>query len=68
MAVKRQDYFTAGVQLVWEIDPAARTATVFTSPTAATRLGPAEALQGGEVLPEFVLPLAQLFAELDRQG
>jgi Uma2 family endonuclease len=68
MAVKRQDYFAAGVQLVWEIDPRTRTATVYTSPTAATPLGAADTLTGGTVLPGFVLPLAQLFAELDRQG
>jgi Uma2 family endonuclease len=68
MAVKRHDYFTAGVQLVWEIDPRTRTATVYTSPTDATPLGAADNLTGGTVLPGFVLPLAQLFAELDRQG
>jgi Uma2 family endonuclease len=68
MAVKRQDYFAAGVQLVWEIDPSARTATVYTSPTDATSVGAADTLTGGTVLPGFVLPLAQLFAELDRQG
>jgi Uma2 family endonuclease len=68
MAAKRRDYFTAGVQLVWEIDPAARTANVFTSPTAVAPLGPADSLDGGAILPGFVLPLTQLFAELDRQG
>src|ERR1700681_4247896 len=29
MAAKRLDYFTAGVELVWEIDPDARTVTVY---------------------------------------
>lgn len=28
---KREDYFTAGARLVWQIDPAARTAVVYTS-------------------------------------
>ena len=31
-------------------------------------LGPADALDGGDVLPGFALPLADLFAELDRHG
>jgi Uma2 family endonuclease len=68
MAVKRQDYFTAGVQLVWEIDPEKRTATVYTTPTAGTALGIADSLTGGTVLPGFTLPLRDLFAELDRHG
>ncbi|MBV9123438.1 MAG: Uma2 family endonuclease [Planctomycetes bacterium] len=68
MAAKRQDYFDAGVQLVWEIDPLARTAMVYSSPTQVTTLGPGDSLEGGTVLPGFILPLRELFAELDRQG
>jgi Uma2 family endonuclease len=68
MAAKRQDYFTAGVEVVWEIDPRARTVVVYTSPTASTTLTAADMLDGGTVLPGFTLPLQQLFAELDRQG
>jgi Uma2 family endonuclease len=65
MAVKRGEYFTAGVRLVWEIDPEARTVTVYTSPTQSTTLTAADTLDGGAVLPGFTLPLADLFAELD---
>jgi Uma2 family endonuclease len=68
MTVKRQDYFSAGVQIVWEIDPASRTVAVYVSPTQSTLLGPADTLEGGVVLPGFTLPLQQLFAELDRHG
>jgi Uma2 family endonuclease len=68
MAAKRRDYFAAGVQLVWEIDPDRRAAVVYTSATAATTLGAADTLDGGAVLPGFALPLQQLFVELDRQG
>jgi Uma2 family endonuclease len=68
MAVKRQDYFAAGVEVVWEIDPDARTVAVYTAPTQSTVLGPADTLDGGIVLPGFTLPLQQLFAELDRHG
>lgn len=68
MAVKRQDYFGAGVELVWEIDPDARTVAVYTSLTQSTLLTASDTLDGGAVLPGFTLPLQQLFAELDRQG
>ena len=68
MAVKRQDYFAAGVELVWEIDPRARTVVVYTSPAQATTLRPGDTLDGGTVLPGFTLPVQELFAELDRQG
>jgi Uma2 family endonuclease len=68
MAVKRQDYFTAGVELVWEIDPTVRTVLVFTSPGQSTTLGQADSLVGGAVLPGFALPVKELFAELDRHG
>jgi Uma2 family endonuclease len=68
MLVKRQDYFAAGVEVVWEVDPRERTVQVYTSPTASTTLTSADTLDGGAVLPGFTLPLQDLFAELDRQG
>jgi Uma2 family endonuclease len=68
MAVKRQDYFAAGVELVWEIDPVARAVLVYTSPAQSTTSGQADNLVGGVVLPGFTLPVQELFAELDRQG
>jgi Uma2 family endonuclease len=68
MAAKRQDYFTAGVELVWEIDPDARAVMVYTSATQLTRLAATDTLDGGSVLPGFTLPLQDLFAELDRHG
>ena len=54
--------------LVWEIAPDARTVVVYTSPNQFTTLGPADALDGGGVLPGFTLPLQALFGELDRHG
>jgi Uma2 family endonuclease len=68
MAVKRQDYFAAGVQLVWEINPRARTVVVYTSPNQGTTLGATDTLDGGTGLPGFTLAVRDLFAELDRQG
>jgi Uma2 family endonuclease len=68
MAVKRQEYCAAGVQLVWEINPRARTVVVYTSPTRGTTLGATDTLDGGRVLPGFTLSVRDLFAELDRKG
>jgi Uma2 family endonuclease len=69
MRRKREDYFAAGVRLVWEVDPNARTVHVYTAPDpAAAVLTEADTLDGGAVLIGFRLPLSVLFAELDRQG
>jgi Uma2 family endonuclease len=65
---KRGEYFRAGVLLVWEIDPDARTATVYTAADQFTTLVQSQALDGGPVLPGFSLPLADLFGELDRHA
>jgi Uma2 family endonuclease len=68
MARKRREYFEAGVRLVWEVDPRARTVDVYESPEHSTRLDESQTLEGGDVLPGFALQLADLFGELDRQG
>lgn len=68
MARKRREYFEAGVRLVWEVDPQARTVSVYESPETPTVLDALATLDGGAVLPGFALPLAELFAELDRRG
>jgi Uma2 family endonuclease len=68
MARKRQEYFRAGVHLVWQVDPRTRTVEVFTTPDQSTVLHAAHTLDGGTVLPGFTLPLQELFSELDLQG
>jgi len=60
---KRAEYFDAGTKLVWEIDPEARTVTVFTSATDHTVFGTADVLDGGLIVPGFRLPLAELFGD-----
>jgi Uma2 family endonuclease len=62
---KLQDYFTAGVRLVWYIDPATRTAQAFTAADQRTDIAPHDSLTGGDVLPGFELPLPKLFARAD---
>jgi Uma2 family endonuclease len=68
MTRKRREYFAAGVQLVWQVDPDARTVEVFTTADQFVVRTEADMLDGAEVLPGFSLPLRTLFAELDRQG
>jgi Uma2 family endonuclease len=66
--IKVGDYFRAGVNLVWIVDPVSRTVEVFTSATNSLTWHVGDTLDGGTVLLGFVLPLAELFAELDRHG
>jgi Uma2 family endonuclease len=68
MARKRQDYFTAGVRLVWIIDPSARTVHVFNAPDQFIALDASGTLDGGDVLPGFSIALLELFSILDRHG
>ena len=66
MARKLAAYFAGGVELVWVIDPATRSATVHAAADSAVLLAEAGTLDGGAVLPGFALPLAALFARLPR--
>jgi len=63
MERRLRDYFTAGVRLVWYVDPPSRTLTVYTAPDQAQLLRETDTLDGGDVLPGFTLPLQQLFVE-----
>jgi Uma2 family endonuclease len=62
MERKLRDYFQAGVQVVWMVDPRIETAQVYTAPTKARKIGKDQALSGGKLLPGFSLPLKELFA------
>lgn len=54
-------YLNAGVRLIWLVNPANRSITVH-SPDQRTRiLEGDDVLDGGDVLPEFRLPLDELF-------
>jgi len=54
-------YLEAGVRLVWLVDPATRTAAIF-RPDAAPRTVDREGtLEGGDVLPGLMIPLAEVF-------
>ncbi|MBL8795908.1 MAG: Uma2 family endonuclease [Planctomycetia bacterium] len=67
VAVKRQDYFAAGVEVLWEIDPQHRTVACLDFGTGASAmLRFTDTLTGGTLLPGFALPVAELFAERGR--
>lgn len=65
MSRKLDDYFKAGVQLVWFVHPKSRSIEVFTSRRKSVILKGAQTLTGGTVLPGFKLKVAELFAVLE---
>ena len=63
MEQKLQEYFTAGVRLVWYVDPVLQEVHVYTAPDQREVLTADHTLHGGAVLPGFTLLVRQLFAE-----
>jgi Uma2 family endonuclease len=55
-------YLDAGVRLVWLVDPASQTVTIFRPDAIPARLGAGEILDGGNVLPGFTVPVTEIFA------
>jgi Uma2 family endonuclease len=58
---KVSEYLTAGVRLLWVIDPARQTVTIYSPVRPAHTLTVADTLDGGDVLPGFSLPVSELF-------
>lgn len=58
---KIHEYFEAGVELVWVVNPRQETVSVYTSPRQVTILGKGDILSGGDVIAGFKLPLGELF-------
>jgi Uma2 family endonuclease len=64
MDSKLQEYFTAGVRLVWYVyHTPRREVYVYVSPTEYSIVHEGEMLDGGTVLPGFRVAIAELFAE-----
>ena len=61
---KLGEYFSAGVQLAWIIDPRKRTVCVHHSENKSSLLGVEDALNGGDVLPGFTLPIRTLYQRM----
>jgi Uma2 family endonuclease len=63
MGRKLREYFDAGAELVWYIDPETQSAVVYTAADHPLQVGPDGVLSGGDVLPGFELSLPRLFSE-----
>jgi Uma2 family endonuclease len=61
--VKIQEYFQAGVELVWVVYPKPGQVYVYESPTSVQVLTRTDVLEGGKVLLGFQLALAELFED-----
>lgn len=65
MSRKLREYFKAGAELVWYVDPQSQSAAVYPTPDQRAEIAFDGALVGGTVLPGFELPLRRLLAESD---
>lgn len=66
MTRKRKEYFFAGTQLVWEVDPRTRTIDVYTSPDEKVTFTEDDTLDGGNTLPGLNLAVREVFARVPR--
>jgi Uma2 family endonuclease len=59
---KISDYFEAGIRLLWIVDPAMQTVTVYRSPVDLRVITIADTLLGEDVIPGFSCSVTELFA------
>ena len=62
VAAKLQEWLRAGCATVWVVDPENRLVTVHRNRTESAVLTASDTLTGGDVLPEFSMPIAEIFA------
>jgi Uma2 family endonuclease len=67
MERKLDEYFRAGVRLVWYVDPKKRTVRVYTARERSILLREDQTLDGGDVLPGFALSIRDWFAAAERR-
>jgi len=68
MERKLDDYFAAGVKVVWFIDPATESATVYEARDQRREVSLADSLTAESVLPGFELRLQELFDKAGRRS
>jgi Uma2 family endonuclease len=56
-------FLQAGTQQVWLVDPSSRTVTIVRHDAVLPTIGLGDALDGGNVLPGFVVSAAEVFSE-----
>jgi len=61
VSAKVTEYLGAGTSLVWVVEPTRKTVTAYRADRSARLLIEGDALDGGDVLPGFSLPLADIF-------
>jgi Uma2 family endonuclease len=61
IARKIGEYFSAGTELVWIVDPVRRVVVVHTAPATRTTLTEADTLDGADVLPGVRFPVSRVF-------
>ena len=59
---KVADWMRAGVRLLWAIDPATRSVTVYRSTDDFDLLSEDDTLDGGQVIPGFSAAISDLFS------
>ena len=68
MSRKRREYFHAGVELLWIVDPRERSITVYRSNQHSEVVAEGDRVSGDPVLPGWGFDTRQLFAKLDQEG
>jgi Uma2 family endonuclease len=58
---KIEMYQEAGIPLIWVVDPQKTTITIIAAGRPTTVLKPGDLLEGGDVLPGFSVPVAEIF-------
>jgi Uma2 family endonuclease len=60
--VAKLEMYEAGVPLIWLVDPDNETVTIIAAGQPTRVLKQGDTLDGGEILPEFSVPVAEIFA------
>jgi Uma2 family endonuclease len=68
MEEKLDEYFASGSELVWYVYPERKEVVVYTSRSEQRTSGMSDSLDGGVVLPGFVVSVADVFAVTKLQG
>ena len=63
LMAKAQDYLTAGVKIVWLVDPQSRSVMVYVGQTEPTRVEEHEVLNAGEIIPGFQYKVSDLLQQ-----
>ncbi len=67
MSRKRREYFQAGVELLWMVDPRERNVAVYRAANEVEVAEEGSVIDGGAILPGWRVDLGELFAKLDER-